>query len=172
MSPRAACRLEQLGFERVYDYVGGIADWRAAGLPVEGSGKHGLRVADATSKGVPTCHVGGRVGEVRDRARAAGWETCVVVAGDGVVVGRLRSPAWDSDLDATVGEVMEPGPSTVRPDAALEPLVGRMRKEGYASGSRHRSAGGSSSGCSSSKTATLWSVPIRVRSWMRMRRLC
>jgi CBS domain-containing protein len=129
MSPRAACRLEQLGFERVYDYVGGIADWRAAGLPVEGSGKHGLRVADATSKGVPTCHVGGRVGEVRDRARAAGWETCVVVAGDGVVVGRLRSPAWDSDLDATVGEVMEPGPSTVRPDAALEPLVGRMRKK-------------------------------------------
>jgi hypothetical protein len=24
---------------------------------------------------------------------------------------------------------MEPGPSTVRPDAALEPLVGRMRKK-------------------------------------------
>lgn len=129
MSPRAACRLEQLGFERVYDYVGGIADWRAAGLPVEGSGKHGLRVADATSKGVPTCDVGERIGEVRDRARAAGWETCVVVSGDGVVVGRLRSPAWDSELDAMVGEVMEPGPSTVRPDAALEPLVGRMRKK-------------------------------------------
>jgi Mg/Co/Ni transporter MgtE len=129
MSPRAACRLEQLGFERVYDYVGGIADWRAAGLPVEGSGKHGLRVADATTKGVPTCDVGEQVGEVRDRARAAGWETCVVVAGDGVVVGRLRSPAWDSKMDATVGEVMEPGPSTVRPDAALEPLVGRMRKK-------------------------------------------
>jgi CBS domain-containing protein len=29
-----------------------------------------------------------------------------------------------------VGEVMEPGPTTVRPDAELEPLVGRMRKRG------------------------------------------
>ena len=30
MSPRAACRLEALGFTRVYDYVDGIADWKAA----------------------------------------------------------------------------------------------------------------------------------------------
>lgn len=129
MSPRAACRLEQLGFQRVYDYVGGIADWKAAGLPVEGSGKPSLRVADATTGDVPTCDVGENVGDVRARARAVGWETCVVVAGDGVVVGRLRSPAWDTEVEATVGEVMEPGPSTVRPDASLEPLVGRMRKK-------------------------------------------
>jgi CBS domain-containing protein len=130
MSPRAACRLEQLGFQRVYDYVGGIADWKAAGLPVEGGGKRSLRVADATTEGVPTCEVGEKVGEVRDRARAAGWETSVVVAGDSVVVGRLRSPGWDTDAGAMVGEVMEPGPTTVRPDAELEPLVGRMRKRG------------------------------------------
>jgi hypothetical protein len=129
MSPRAACRLEQLGFERVYDYVGGIADWKAAGLPVEGSGNQSLRVDDATTGDVPTCDVEERASEVRDRVRAAGWDTCVVVAGDGVVVGRLRSPAWDTELEASVGEVMEPGPSTVRPDASLEPLVGRMRKK-------------------------------------------
>lgn len=129
MSPRAACRLEQLGFERVYDYVGGIADWKAAGLPVEGSRPRSLRVADATTERAPTCDVGEKVGEVRDRAQAAGWDTCVVVAGDSVVVGRLRAPAWDTKVEATVGEVMEPGPTTVRPDAALEPLVGRMRKK-------------------------------------------
>jgi CBS domain-containing protein len=130
MSPRAACRLEQLGFERVYDYVGGIVDWKATGLPVEGEGKPSLRVAGATTGEVPTCDVEEKVGEVRDRARAAGWEVCVVVAGDGVVVGRLRPPAWDTEVSAAVGEVMEPGPSTVRPDAPLEPLVGRMRKRG------------------------------------------
>ena len=33
MSPRAAWRLEGLGFERVYDYVPGKADWFASGLP-------------------------------------------------------------------------------------------------------------------------------------------
>jgi rhodanese-related sulfurtransferase len=32
MSPRAACRLEAIGFEEVYDYATGISDWKAAGL--------------------------------------------------------------------------------------------------------------------------------------------
>ena len=36
MSPRAAWRLESFGFEQVYDYVAGKADWGAAGLPLEG----------------------------------------------------------------------------------------------------------------------------------------
>jgi hypothetical protein len=38
MSPRAACRLETLGFPEVYDYVAGKADWLAHGLDVEGAG--------------------------------------------------------------------------------------------------------------------------------------
>ncbi|MDP9404293.1 MAG: rhodanese-like domain-containing protein [Actinomycetota bacterium] len=33
MSPRAAWRLEHLGFAQVYDYVAGKVDWMAAGLP-------------------------------------------------------------------------------------------------------------------------------------------
>ena len=36
MSPRAACRLQTLGFTNVYDYVLGKADWLAHGLPTEG----------------------------------------------------------------------------------------------------------------------------------------
>jgi hypothetical protein len=35
MSPRAACRLELLGFTQVYDNVAGKADWLAHGLPTE-----------------------------------------------------------------------------------------------------------------------------------------
>ena len=50
MSPRAACRLERLGLERVYDYVAGIADWKAAGLPVEGTAPGYQQVADATER--------------------------------------------------------------------------------------------------------------------------
>jgi rhodanese-related sulfurtransferase len=34
-SPKAAKRMEQLGYDRVYDYVAGKADWRAAGKPTE-----------------------------------------------------------------------------------------------------------------------------------------
>ena len=36
MSPRAAWRLESIGFEQVYDYVTGKADWGSFGLPLEG----------------------------------------------------------------------------------------------------------------------------------------
>jgi hypothetical protein len=36
MSPRAASRLESIGFEQVYDYVAGKADWGSFGLPLEG----------------------------------------------------------------------------------------------------------------------------------------
>ncbi len=34
-SPKAAKRMEQLGYEQVYDYAAGKADWQAAGKPVE-----------------------------------------------------------------------------------------------------------------------------------------
>jgi len=37
MSPRATWRLEGLGFERVYYYLPGKADWFANGLPKEGT---------------------------------------------------------------------------------------------------------------------------------------
>ncbi len=34
-SRRAAARLEALGYSEVYDYEGGKADWKQAGLPTE-----------------------------------------------------------------------------------------------------------------------------------------
>lgn len=37
-SSQAARALKQRGFEHVYDYEGGMSDWRDAGNPVEGAG--------------------------------------------------------------------------------------------------------------------------------------
>lgn len=34
-SPEAARRMEDLGYDRVYDYEGGKEDWKTAGLPIE-----------------------------------------------------------------------------------------------------------------------------------------
>lgn len=34
-SPKAAKQLDELGYQTVYDYEAGKADWKAAGLPVE-----------------------------------------------------------------------------------------------------------------------------------------
>lgn len=126
MSPRAACRLEALGYIRVYDYVDGIADWKGAGLPVDGNKLQPMRAADATRSDVPTCEPTVAVGEIRARLAVAGWDVCVVVDCDGVVVGRLRQDALGGDDQARAEEVMEPGPGTVRPDSLLQPLLDRL----------------------------------------------
>src|SRR5713101_1085042 len=79
MSPRAAARLESLGFEQVYDYVAGKADWGSFGLPLEGTRHSGTRVGARAHTDVPVCYPRERLAEVRDRIRAAGWDTCFVV---------------------------------------------------------------------------------------------
>ena len=126
MSPRAACRLDALGFDQVYDYIAGIADWKAAGLPTEGASSGMQRVADATRTDIPPCTPDETIGAVKARTNAAGWDECVVVDCNQVVVGRLRNQAWEAADSATAEQVMEPGPTTVRLDQLLEPLVGRM----------------------------------------------
>ena len=130
MSPRAACRLERSGFERVFDYVLGIADWKAAGLPVEGTATGYQQISDATRPDIPTCTPGEPVGDARSRTFEAGWDECIVLDCDAIVVGRLRGDAWDQNGDTIVESVMESGPTTVRPDGVLQPLVERMTKRG------------------------------------------
>ena len=115
MSPRAAWRLESLGFREVYDYVGGKQDWLAAGLPTEGRLAKVPRAGDVARRDVPTCGLDERVGEVAERVRRGGWDTCVVVNEERVVLGLLRAKHLDRDPERPVAEVMSPGPSTFRP---------------------------------------------------------
>jgi hypothetical protein len=130
MSPRAACQLERLGFEQVYDYTLGIADWKAAGLPVEGGSSDAQLVSDATRPDIPTAQPADLLGAVFDRVTNAGWEEALVLDCDGIVIGRLRTQAWEQDRSLPVSQVMELGPTTVRPNGLLEPLVKRMEKRG------------------------------------------
>jgi CBS domain-containing protein len=126
MSPRAAWRLESVGFQRVYDYVAGKADWGAAGLPLEGT--LGGRVGEIARSDAPTCRLDERVADVRQRLRAAGWHTCVVVNDEGIVLGQLVETALDANASVTAEEAMRPGPSTVRPNASIETIRRRIEK--------------------------------------------
>jgi len=130
MSPRAACRLDALGFEEVHDYTAGIADWKAAGLPLEGSITDVQQVAHATRPDVPTARPDEMLGAVWQRTTDAGWDEAIVVDCDRVVIGRLRGRTWNHDPDVRVVDAMEPGPTTVRPDGALALLVERMEERG------------------------------------------
>ncbi len=91
MSPRAAWRLETLGFTNVYDYVGGKADWFAAGLPREGELTSKPRAGDIARRDDVTCRPTDRISDVIDRVGAAGKETCIVTTDGGVVLGRVRT---------------------------------------------------------------------------------
>src|SRR5437588_6493959 len=90
MSPRAAWRLDALGYPEVYDYVTGKSDWLAAGLPTEGEGAHRPRVGQVMDRLVPTCWPADPVVDVVTRLASGGTQLCVVVNEHGVVQGRLR----------------------------------------------------------------------------------
>ncbi len=126
MSPRAAWRLESLGFTKVYDYVGGKSDWLAAGLSIEGDQANIPRAIDVVQRDVPTCRPSDLIGNVRDQVEAARDDVCIVTNDDGIVLGRLRLGALASDRGKAVHEVMESGPTTTRADAWLEGLVQRL----------------------------------------------
>ena len=128
MSPRAAWRLESLGFTQVFDYVAGKADWFASGLPREGKQANVPRAGDAARRDVPTCQVTDRLGDVQAGGQATGGTMCIVLNDHGVVLGRLRNEARDADPTAIVEMVMEAGPTTIRPDTFLESITKRMQK--------------------------------------------
>ena len=130
MSPRAAWRLEGLGFEKVYDYVPGKADWFASGFPKEGKLASVPTIGDAARPDVPTCALAEKVGNARDRVRAAGWDVCVVVNKERVVLGLLREKELSSDSWAMVERVMRSGPTTFRPDVPVGKIAERMRERG------------------------------------------
>jgi CBS domain-containing protein len=128
LSPRAACRLETLGFSEVYEYMAGKADWLARGLPTEGEEADPPRAIGLLVDDVVTCGLDERVGNVRDRVAASRYGFAFVVSDSRVLLGRLRRAALEGDAELTAEAVMEPGPSTIRPDKGLEPLAERMRK--------------------------------------------
>src|SRR5258708_34308688 len=95
MSPRAAWRLESLGFAEVYDYTAGKADWLAWGRPREGRTAQVPTVGEVARRDVPTCGLAERVGGAKARAQATGHEACRRVNRRRGGVGRPGRPGAD-----------------------------------------------------------------------------
>jgi len=99
------------------------------GLPMAGVFAAIIKAGDVVRRDVPICHLTDRVGKVKERCHALGWQVCLVVNEQKVVLGRLRRESWNADPDTPVQDVMENGPTTFRPDNFLEPLAKRMREK-------------------------------------------
>src|SRR5919198_5958953 len=129
MSPRAAWRLETLGFEQVHDYVGGKADWLAHGLPREGERAAVPYAGELADTDPPTCALSDTVADVRAALDGSGYGFCLVVNDGRIVLGRVRRSMIEGvEPTRAVEGVMEAGPSTVRFDMAARDLVQRLAK--------------------------------------------
>ena len=63
---------------------------------------------------------------MRERIIASGYGFGLVTAAGGVLLGRLRRSSLDCDPNLRAEEVMEAGPSTVRPDKGAAALAKRL----------------------------------------------
>ena len=117
----------------MYDYRTGKQDWLGAGLPTEGTNTQRPRLVDVVRRDVPTCSLGERLGDVRDRVAAAAWDTCVVVGQQRVVLGLLRASELAADPGLPIERAMRPGPSTYRPNVSVEQMRGIMTERNLVS---------------------------------------
>ena len=105
----------------------GKVDWLARGLPTEGDEAGKPRVGALARDDVATCALDTRVGELRETIEASSYGFALVVWSDGTLLGRVRgSQIRDAGDDATAEQVMQPGPSTVRPDLTVDELRERL----------------------------------------------
>ncbi len=102
-------------------------DWFAFGLPREG-GPAQARALDVMAEDVPTCGPHERLAAIGPRVRAQGWDTCVVVDQERVVLGLLGPPALEGDPRAEAAQVMECAPSTYRPYAAPGSILQQLAR--------------------------------------------
>lgn len=125
MSSRAAWRLETLGFREVYRYTAGKSDWLSNGLPSEGELANELRIGALADRNVATCRIDQRVGDIRNDG-----DVCVVTTDDCIVLGDLRGETLRGQPRASVADVMNPGPSTYRPNISVHEMAHLMLDTG------------------------------------------
>jgi rhodanese-related sulfurtransferase len=115
LSARAAWRLESMGFQEVYRYTPGKADWLAAGLDTEGTNAKKSRIKRMITTDVPICSLREKMENVKIRRRP-NQDICIVVSERNIVLGVIQGDSWNADSQARVLDVMHPGPRTFRPD--------------------------------------------------------
>jgi CBS domain-containing protein len=70
---------------------------------------------------------------IRVTVEASGWDSCVVVNAQQIVLGRLRREVLAGNLDEVAGDRMDPDPTTVRANEPLVELLQRMEDRGVES---------------------------------------
>lgn len=124
LSARAAWRLSTLGFTQVFRYTAGREDWLANGMPVEGTGARTRRAGDLADMDVPTCARAEKVGDVRKKVEAEGWDACVVATDQMVVLGLLRRNDLEKAAQTWAAEeAMDRDPQAYRLNDSIQDIA-------------------------------------------------
>ena len=125
-----------MGFGEVYDYVAGKVDWFGAGWPSEGEAAELTRIGALVDTEVPTCGMDDRAEDVR--GRLGDDDVCLVVTDERVVLGVVQGEDLGGDGDPSsvddrpVGELMQEGPTTMRPNVPAAILAGQIEDGSFA----------------------------------------
>ena len=111
----------------------------AAGLPLEGTA--GPYAGEHARVDVPTCRLADRLADVGAQVARSGWDTCIVVNDQNVVLGRLGRRTLQASDDLTVEQAMSAGPGTIRPNVELATITQRLRDKNLSSALVTRSDG-------------------------------
>lgn len=126
MSPRAACRLATLGFQEIYDYPPGKVDWIAHGLDLEGEWQRSTAVGAFLRRDAATCRPHEPATLVAERIEASPYRFALVLSDHDVLLGRVDASALHQARGESIHEMMDPGPSTVRPHIDAAQLARRL----------------------------------------------
>jgi rhodanese-related sulfurtransferase len=127
LSARASARLDDMGFERVHDLIGGRAAWTALGLPTVGDLGDRGRVSEHVSK-VPTLSLDSTIADVV----ALGEQRfpIPVVGANEVLLGAVDPTAAALPPSTPVDDVMAAAPRTIRPEVRGEEAAEQLRADG------------------------------------------
>jgi Mg/Co/Ni transporter MgtE len=100
------------------------------GLPFEGKEAGELTIGQAVRTDFPKAGLKDPAGEVLNRVLDSGLETAIVVNAHEVVLGRLLLSRLKNAGDVPVEQVMNPGPSTFRPNVTAHKMLHIMSERG------------------------------------------
>ena len=129
LSARLARRLDDLGFDPVYDLIGGRAAWTALGLPTEGAIGDRRRISQYVEV-VPTVAPDDTIADVQALGESP-FPVPVVDKG-GVLFGALHPTARGLPPATAVRDAMVPAPDTIRPELRVDEVAERLAKDGLA----------------------------------------
>jgi hypothetical protein len=100
----------------------------ARAVPLDEDRARERRAIDFSNQDAVTCGLRDAVGPLRSPVADSPYGFALVLGDDRVLLGRLRKAALAGDPEALAEEVMEPGPSTNRPDASLAKLLAKLQE--------------------------------------------